>query len=343
MPHRRPREPLTHGWHPLALSREVTTELGQAWLLDTPWVVWRDGGGVQAFVDRCPHRCAPLSAGTILDDGTLQCGYHGWRFATDGRCTTIPALRTGDTIPGRARLHAPVAVRESCGIVWIAPNDPPEPVSAHINHLNGFDRLRGAFAVGLLQPSRAEVDPGMMLDNFLDVAHFPFVHAETFGTDGSDETGGYLLEQGPHTFSAVTEHEFAHHEDPGVATGERPLRQTRRMTYTYLPPYTATLRLDYLDAGGTNILVFAVQPERDGRCRVYTTMIRDDLNVEQMPDAVAFEERVLAEDLAVQVRMRTSPSLDLTTEVHTKADRLTIELRRTLAGFLASAGSAAEQ
>ena len=38
----------------------------------------------------------------------------------------------------------------------------------------------------------------------------------------------------------------------------------------------------------------------------------------------------------VQRTLRTALPLDLTTEVHTKADRLTIELRRCLARFLAA-------
>ena len=57
-----------------------------------------------------------------------------------------------------------------------------------------------------------------------------------------------------------------------------------------------------------------------------------------MPHALEFEQRVLDEDLVIQRRMTTSLPLDLTTEVHTKADRLTIELRRSLARFLAAAG-----
>ncbi len=30
--------------------------------------------------DACPHAAFPLSSGTLLDDGTLQCGWHGARF-----------------------------------------------------------------------------------------------------------------------------------------------------------------------------------------------------------------------------------------------------------------------
>ena len=92
-----------------------------------------------------------------------------------------------------------------------------------------------------------------------------------------------------------------------------------------------------MEALGTNVIVFAVQPERDGHCRVYTSIYRNDIEPYAMAAAVAFEERVLAEDLVIQHRMLTSLPLDLTAEVHIKTDRVTIELRRVLADFVAAA------
>jgi phenylpropionate dioxygenase-like ring-hydroxylating dioxygenase large terminal subunit len=179
------------------------------------------------------------------------------------------------------------------------------------------------------------VDPGGMIDNFLDVAHFPFVHAATFGTPTSDRAEEYEVTPTQHGFVAVTEHDFANHEDPAVADGLRPLVQRRRMTYTYVPPFSATLTLDYLDAGGTNLILFAIQPERAGVCRVHTVLFRNDVGADEMPAALEFEQRVLDEDLAIQTLLTTTLPLDLTVEVHTKADRLTLELRRCLARFLA--------
>ena len=41
-----------------------------------------------------------------------------------------------------------------------------------------------AFVHGALEPIRARVGAGLMIDNFLDMAHFPFVHAATIGTPG---------------------------------------------------------------------------------------------------------------------------------------------------------------
>jgi len=325
---------LAQAWHPVALATEVSATPRRVWLLGDPWVVMQASTDdlPRAYRDSCPHRRAPLSAGSLLADGTLQCGYHGWRFDECGTCVAIPALGPAATIPGRADLQRAAGVAVVAGIVWIAPE---EPLST-LPDVSAADAAPGdeTFVIGHLPPVSTPGCAGAMLDNFLDVAHFPFVHAGTFGTDESDKVDEYEVARTATGFTAVTEHTFANHEDPGVARGERLLLQRRRMTYVYTAPFTATLRLDYVDAGGTNLIVFAVQPERDGQCRVYTTIYRDDIAPEAMDDAVAFEERVLAEDLVIQAQMPSTLPLDLTAEVHTKADRVTIELRRVLSEFL---------
>ena len=56
---------------------------------------------------------------------------------------------------------------------------------------------------------------------------------------------------------------------------------------------------------------------------------------------MAFEQKILDEDLAAAgAYVERSLPLDLTAEVHTKADRMTIEYRRMLADLLAAADDA---
>ncbi|MBV9821612.1 MAG: Rieske 2Fe-2S domain-containing protein, partial [Actinobacteria bacterium] len=77
-------------WHPVALSGEVADVPVGVHLAGQGWVVTRIDGTLAAFPDACPHRRARLSAGQLAG-GALQCRYHGWRFAADGRCVEIPA------------------------------------------------------------------------------------------------------------------------------------------------------------------------------------------------------------------------------------------------------------
>ena len=69
-----------------------------------PVVAWEDRAGCsRVALDRCPHRRAPLSAGTV-EDGVLRCPYHGWAFDGSGTCVEIPALGPDARVPARARL-----------------------------------------------------------------------------------------------------------------------------------------------------------------------------------------------------------------------------------------------
>jgi len=221
-------------------------------------------------------------------------------------------------------------------MVFLAPDEPiVELPSIPEAGKDGFEMLE-------LPPARSRASAGLMADNFLDFAHFPFVHASTFGTDESRTLHPYEVERDGWTFRVVYQHPFANREDPGVKAGIRPLVQTRRMTYRYQAPFFLSLRLEYLEANGVNVIGFFIQPESEERCRLYTTIWRNDLDGDEAArqGAIEFEQQVLEEDLRVQSRYdELSLPLDLRTEVHTRADRNTIELRRVLSDFVEAVAS----
>jgi vanillate O-demethylase monooxygenase subunit len=321
---------LARCWHPVARSHEVTSQPRRVLLLGRPWVLYRAGDRVVAFADRCPHRRAPLSLGHCEDD-VLRCAYHGWAFDAGGGCVEIPALGVGAPLPGRARLEPAGGVREQDGLVLVAPKDPiaaPPPVP---------EAADPTFAEGRLPSMEVRAGAGLLADNFLDVAHFPFVHATTFGADEVRQVPPYRVHRSGWTFEASYEHRFANREDPAVGRGERPLVQTRRLTYRYHAPFHLVLRIDFLESGGSNVVGFFIQPETEDRCRLYTTLWRNDLGGDpaRMAEAVAFEVAVLEEDLAVQSAYDDLVlPLDPRAEVHTRADRITVELRRILADLV---------
>jgi vanillate O-demethylase monooxygenase subunit len=301
-------------------------------LLGEPWVLYRSGAHVRAFADRCPHRHCPLTLGHC-EGGVLQCAYHGWRFDGDGRCIEIPALGKGATLPPSAHLTGAAAVTEAHGMVFLA----PEPPLAPLGSIPEAEDDR--FMEGLLPTLRARGSAGLLADNFLDIAHFPFVHAGTFGTDEAAEVVPFTVSRNDWSFCVSYEHPFAHREDPGVAAGIRPLIQTRRLTYQLSAPFHLRLRIDFVDAGGSNVIGFFIQPETDETCRLFTTLWRDDLKGDEarMADAVEFEVAVLREDLRVQEAYHELVlPLDPAAEVHTRADRATLELRRVLADLVAA-------
>jgi len=324
---------LRRAWHPVARSNEVTAMPRKVRLLGEDWVVVRLPGPapagastLAAFVDRCPHRLAPLSAGWV-DGGWLRCGYHGWCFDAEGACREIPSLGESEHVPPRAAATTAAAVAEQHGMVFVA----PEPPVTELLDIPEADDP--AFMHGALEPIAARVGAGLMIDNFLDMAHFPFVHATTIGAPES-ATVEFTIERRGLGMDVHSRHPFPNREDPGVAAGLRPLLQERVLEYRYRAPFSICLRIDYVEAGGTNVLDFYVQPEDDDNCRIYTTVHRNDLDGDEtrMAECIAFERKVVDEDLGLQERYRDHRlPLDLTAEVHVKADRMTIELRRILA------------
>jgi vanillate O-demethylase monooxygenase subunit len=315
---------LAHAWHAAAFSEEVGTEPVQAWVAGEPWVLTRLDGRLVAFVDRCPHRLAPISAGRVVaaDDGTsrLACGYHGWRYDHTGRCDLIPSQGKTANISRRAVLRPPAALQEAYGLVWLAPEEPASPLPAFPEwEAPGFTTARSAVV-------RTPVGAAQIVDNFLDAAHFPFVHAASFGVDdGTPLDGGDIVRDGMRIEAAFT---TAYRDNGEVLT------HTVRKTIG--PALTVHLRLD-LGRSRIGILLACV-PERADLTRVVKLLARDDVHDPgRLASFVKEEDQILAEDLTILERYphRTLP-LDPRVELHTGSDRLSLAWR-TLMGELSRA------
>ena len=321
-------------WHPVARSAEVGSEPFRCVLLAEPWVLWRDSAGeLMALLDRCPHRRAPLSFGCVVGDD-IECGYHGWRFDGDGTLVAIPALGEGATLPGAVKAGSPAGLVEAHGMIYLAPEDPVVPVPVMIE--DGDD----SFLVGDLPVITTRGSTALLADNFLDMAHFPFVHSGTFGAEEEREVAPYEVVRDGLTTTVTFTHAFANREDPGVEAGIRPLVQQRRLIYRFTAPFHLSLRIEYLDAGGVNTIGFFLCPQDAETVRVYSTLWRDDLDgdVERMAEAVAFEVAVVEEDLRIQSAYDVlSVPLALNVEAHTRVDKTTLEMRRVLIDLVAEA------
>lgn len=314
-------------WHPVAAVDDVGPSLHPVSLLGDRYVLWRDRSGrALALRDRCPHRFGRLSSGCVEDDGSVRCGYHGWRFAADGRCVGIPALGPGAALPPAATVAVP-AVREQHGLVFLAPEQPA------VDPLEVPEWDDASLGVTWLPATTIRAPAGVFIDNFCDFGHFPFVHAGTFGAGEDALVGELEVERFSDGYRLVYEHLANNTEDPAVATGEHPLLQPRRMEYTYRVPFSARLRIEYPMSGLVNAIATWCQPVDDTTTVVHTAMVRNDLADEAAArEAVAYELAIFAEDVAMleQLDVHGLP-LDVRDQVHTRADRPTVELRRLLA------------
>jgi phenylpropionate dioxygenase-like ring-hydroxylating dioxygenase large terminal subunit len=249
-----------------------------------------------------------------------------------GRDLTLTRGVDGWTSAPRAH-----GIVERWGLVHVALEEPV------VELFDEPDAEDASYVGAWLPPSRTVVPAGAVADNFLDVAHFPFVHAATFGSD-VEVVPAYDVVVEPDGFRSVQEQDFDNPEDPGVHAGIRLVRQRRRATYVYRAPFQLLLRLEELDAGAVKTILFLATPEDEGSTIIWTKMFLhgiggvDDPDAEVVAREVAFEEAVLAEDLALQAVMdqREFP-LDLHTEMHVRADRLGVALRRALLSFVEEA------
>jgi phenylpropionate dioxygenase-like ring-hydroxylating dioxygenase large terminal subunit len=276
---------------------------------------------------------ADPSALLTNEDPALRAAWHPVALAEELPCE-VTLLGVTYSV-GLQVQPEPYAVTERWGVVWIAPEQPrtelfPDP-----------DADDAAYVGAWLPPVRTPAAAGVVADNFLDVAHFPFVHAGTFGAAEEKVVARYEVVAEPDGCRSIQEQWFDNPEDPGVAAGIRPLRQRRRATYVYRAPFQLLLRLEELDAGAVKTILFFAQPETRDSTRVYTKMLLHGIGgvADPGPDVVArevaFEEAVLAEDLTLQRAMRL-PGLPLTPrdELHVRADLLGVTLRRVLSDFV---------
>jgi vanillate O-demethylase monooxygenase subunit len=303
-------------WHPVIASDDVPASTPVAVrLLGEPWVLVRIDGVVHALVDRCPHRRVPLSAGRVVD-GTLECAYHGYRFAPDGGCVRIPALDDATPIPSRACV-ATAFVEERFGLVWLAPEPPRHSL------LDDTSFRDPAFDTFVSGPFGTPVGAAVLTDNFLDAAHFPFLHAATFGADDDGRPDLDVTREGWTLVQRTTR-----------VTGAPQVAGNVVMDYEYVvaAPFSVALTLTGPEMG-TNVIWSFSSPVTDGHSSWWLVHAYDDLGHDPALIAAArdFQTRVGEEDLAILERMEDPDlALDPRDEVHTKVDRGTLEYRRML-------------
>jgi vanillate O-demethylase monooxygenase subunit len=168
----------------------VTNEPVGATLLDQPLVVYRAGEHVVVANDVCPHRGVPLSAGTG-DGRSVACAYHGIRFGEGGACVSVPA-HPAAKIPARLSLRTYPAT-ERHGLIWTCLHPDPQhvadPSTAPIPPMPGWNES------GYQRVACPAFDfaafAGRQIEGFLDVAHFGFVHVDTFGDPDKAEVPDY--------------------------------------------------------------------------------------------------------------------------------------------------------
>jgi phenylpropionate dioxygenase-like ring-hydroxylating dioxygenase large terminal subunit len=314
---------LVHDWHVVARSADVTGGLPvAARLLDEDLVLWRAGERVLAWRDLCVHRGARLSLGAVRD-GTLACAYHGWTYGADGRCVRFPA-HPEQRPPATARAVTYRAV-ERYGWVWVSLGRPERDVPPFAE----WDDP--AFRTVHCGPYRVRAGGPRVVENFLDVTHFPFVHQGLLGDPAHPEVSDYTAEVGPD--GVVARDITVWQPDPdGLGRGAS-------VTYTYRVPRPLTASFVKTSAGPRFAMYFTVTPvaERESIAWMHVAMDYGDLSDEQVR---RFQDDIIAQDIPVVESQRPELlPLDLQAELHLRSDRTAIAYRRWLARLGLRAGT----
>lgn len=286
-------------------------------LLGEDWVLWRDAQGTpRAARDRCPHRGTRLSLGRVCGS-ELECPYHGWRFAGDGRCVAIPALPA--FVPPRSHGLAVASPVEAHGLLWLQPEG-PDPVLPRFDA--EADPTLRKLNVG---PYDVATSAPRIVENFLDLAHFGFVHEGWLGARSRVELGDYQV--------TATAHGF-------VATGCRAWQpQSNRLStegswvdyrYELVAPFAAVLtKLPQQQGGYRDEIALFASPVDHERTRVWFRMALTD--VDSTDEQIrTFQHTIFTQDQPV-LESQQPKRLPLSGgEVHCAADRSSAAYRRFL-------------
>jgi vanillate O-demethylase monooxygenase subunit len=317
---------LDYFWHPVATTAELAAAGGvmPARLLGRDIVIARlDAATVAAMIDRCPHRSTRLSVGCV-DGGALRCAYHGWRWGADGRCVEIPSA-PGIPVPERFRQESFEATVEH-GLVWVrlkagAPTVvPPVPAAADAS----MRIIEG-------EPYTWPTGAARRVENFVDLAHFAWVHDGTLGDRKQPVPPEVAVER------AAGELRFSFVPPPMAGQEETALVGPS----SYRMPMPLTVDIEFAIAGRPGVkrhLWMTAAPIDRGLCRTYWSVARNDGHDRPDEEFLAFQQVVLAEDEAVVCnQIPAELPVEPGAELHVKADKVSLEYRHWLRDLASAA------
>ena len=308
-------------WHPVAFCHEIAEMPVPAKLLDVDLVIWRTGAGISVARDLCPHRGTRISAGRV-DGDQLICPMHGLHFDPAGVCSKVPSNPDQSArISPRLRLQT-LQVCERYGIVWTClSGNPVWPVPDWPGLKD--QSLKRVF----VPPNTWAAAASRHVENFNDVAHFPWVHKETFGGSEEDRFPSYDVTETDYGLMFELGYEEGGNRFPDDVPGD-----SRHVVYTYQLtwPFSTIIVIQPNDSWYVQYFADTVCPVSAYETRIFqvatdTTgapdedfLIRESLMINDEDKALVEAQR--PEDLPLNIR----------DEVHIPADAMSVAYRRGL-------------
>jgi phenylpropionate dioxygenase-like ring-hydroxylating dioxygenase large terminal subunit len=314
-----PHTSLDSEWLPVCNSAEIDQACAQGFVIAGEFVfAWRNAAGrIHVWRDYCPHRGARLSLGTVRD-AELECPYHGWRYDANGQCVHIPA-HPSQTPPARA-CTTRFRSEEKYGVVWMCFGEPARPLDFFPQY-----HLTGARCINLA-PQTIHSSGPRVVENFLDLAHFPFVHPGILGEPTHTEVADYEVDEGELGLEARGCVFWQPNGIPGQSGAD--------MEYEYRVKRALIATLSKKaqgDMGALHIMI-VVSPVSPTQSRAWLVSAHEDETIHTDEQLYDFNMDILVQDTpVVESQQPKYLPLDPTAELHQRCDRMSVAYRRWLA------------
>jgi len=308
---------LRNAWHVVALADHVkASQPLQVHLLGEAIALWRVEDRIVACQDRCPHRGVSLSGGWIDDKGAIVCPYHAMSFNAEGHCTRIPADPKITTFPQSAHIRR-YNVAEKYGFVWVALDEPTEDIPVFSEwEQDGFVTFQcGPYFINTSAPR--------VVENFVDIAHFPFTHRGLLGDPEFPEVSNYNLTVDDNEITASDIHFYQPNPE---GTGE-----AKSVSYIYrvVRPFVAWFRKGEVEKQFSIFLV--VTPVEETRSIAWLGVARNYSAEVSNDELRAFQDYVMTQDIPMLESQRPQKlPLNLQQEFHFPCDKMSIAYRKWL-------------
>jgi vanillate O-demethylase monooxygenase subunit len=210
------------------------------------------------------------------------------------------------------------------GLIWVClSGEPKNELPVWEPEADNPEFLR--FTMG---PEEWDCSAGRAIENFIDNAHFSFVHRNTFGQESSAAQGTEYEFQETETWMTMAfDYMAANPEDSPIAQASQLQRHMHR---TLFLPFCTRTAISY-PGGREHIIHINVAPISAKKCQlivVFTRNFDKDVPVE---DLLKWERAILGEDRAMIEKQKPEEiPLEVSIEIHAKADKASIAFRRWL-------------
>lgn len=316
---------LAQHWYPVARIEDVTSRPQQVMLLDVKMALYRtESDNIHLVRDICPHRGVPLTKGWVEGEN-IVCPYHGLQYNAEGQCVKIPAQPELTKISARFSLTK-FPVVEKYGLIWTSIFSRDES-SANFPELDTWDMTEHQSIL----PPYVDIagSSGRQLEGFIDVAHFAWVHQQSFATRENPVVPKYLTERtvyGLHTEYVSDVSNYPHglqHMAPEGFLWKR--------VFDVYPPFSAILTVHFPQQGILKILN-ACCPVSYNKTRLFVPLTRNFDTTGDLEAVYEFNAQIFAEDQdMVESQKPEELPLGITMEAHFEADRSSTLYRRILA------------